>query len=1303
MRAVLERTREAACAMGPLRALRHVSGLMLLLATSLLGAAPALATEKSGQDAGKASASGCVTCHTRTDAASMHESPAVRLDCVDCHGGNAAIEVDPELAAGSAEYEGRKREAHVAPRYPDRWPSSANPERTYALLNDERPEFVRFVNPGDLRIADETCGTPRCHPSEVERVRTSMMTHGAMLWGAALYNNGSFPLKNPRFGESYARDGIPQRLQTIPAPTPEETRLKGVLPDLSPLPRFEVSQPGNILRVFERGENRLSLRGPGTVNLTDPVFLGLQKTRLLDPILSFLGTNDHPGDYRSSGCSACHVVYANDRDPFHAGPYAQYGNRGATATSDPTIPRGERGHPIRHVFTSAIPSSQCVVCHIHPGTSFANTYLGYTWWDNETDGEFLYPREQRDPTLQNEHESLTRNPEASAIRGLWGDLWPDAASHEGDVAGPDFLARTSELGGRMQSTVLADFHGHGWLFRAIFKHDRKGRLLDAAGDPIEEPTPEKLVDAVRTRVEDRPHGGRGMPVHLKDIHLEKGMHCVDCHFEQDMHGNGKLYGEVRNAIEIDCVDCHGTIRGRPTLRTSGPAAPSGGTDLSPKRTPFGTRVFRWEGERLIQQSMVDPDTSWEVVQVLDTVTPGSRHYSELSRLAKTLRRDGRTWGDVPPSAPDVRSGAAAATGAEAAGSDDAAADLAHADDEMACYTCHTSWMTSCFGCHLPMRANQRRPMLHNEGELTRNWTQYNYQVLRDDVFMLGRDGTVTGGRIVPVRSSSAVLVGSQNQDREWVYSQQQTVSAEGFSGQAFNPHFPHAVRGRETKTCTDCHLSTVGDNNAWMAQLLLQGTNFVNFLGRYVWVAQEQHGLEAVIVTERSEPQAVIGSHLQRLAYPDNYRKHLERGRLLDGSGMYHHPGNDILTLPWRRETAQYLQLRGEYLYSANGRGGLRVYDVAEIDNKAISERITTSVVSPLGQRLYVRTQDAAAVISPTTLAVDPLRSRRPENEEQSIHPLYGYLYVIDRAEGLILTEAGTLLDGNPANNFLERARLADGTTAYNPDGALRDGVGGTMVGHYLYVCTDHGLVVVDVDEPLSPRIVATFGAPALVRPRQVAVQFRYAFVVDAEGFKVLDVTNLGEPNPVPAATVRLDNAHDVYVARTYAYVAAGAQGLAIIDIERPEQPSIDQIYTAEGQINDARAVKVGMTNASLFAYVADGHNGLRVIQLTSPDTPGFQGFSPRPRPDLPDHGLIATYKTHGPAVALSKGLDRDRAVDESGNQLAVFGRRGARPLALDEQRRLYVREGAVYAVPELRGSADVRHHFGEPRALARR
>jgi hypothetical protein len=78
-----------------------------------------------------------------------------------------------------------------------------------------------------------------------------------------------------------------------------------------------------------------------------------------------------------------------------------------------------------------------------------------------------------------------------------------------------------------------------------------------------------------------------------------------------------------------------------------------------------------------------------------------------------------------------------------------------------------------------------------------------------------------------------------------------------------------------------------------------------------------------------------------------------------------------------------------------------------------------------------------------------------------------------------------------------------------------------------------------------------------------------------------------------------------------------------------------------------------------------------------SPETSqDLWGFSPEPRPEL-----IATYKTKGPAVALSKGLDRDRAVDESGNQLTVFGRRGARPMTLLESQKLYLRDGKLYTV----------------------
>ncbi|HKP70615.1 MAG TPA: hypothetical protein VJV05_15115, partial [Pyrinomonadaceae bacterium] len=826
---------------------------------------------------------------------------------------------------------------------------------------------------------------------------------------------------------------------------------------------------------------------------------------------------------------------------------------------------------------------------------------------------------------------------------------------------------------------FADSHGHGWVYKNVYKKDRKGNLLDAQDNKIEPDDPNKWNKAV----------------HLQDIHLERGMHCVDCHFRQDAHGTGILYNEPRAAVEIGCVDCHGSMKERANTITSGPGAmpvseaekarretakkPITGRDLtrlqfrgSDGRRRSVLEVINRDAKRkdangkdvelkrgdIVQNSIVEPGRWWKVKQTADTVTPGNPDYNEKSAYAKTMQRDATTWGDA--TAANER--------------------LAHQDSSITCYACHTSWVTSCFGCHLSMEANRKMPNRHNEGGMSRNYTSYNFQVIRDDIFMLGKDGTVTGHQVAPVRSSSAVLVSSRNQNREWIYHQQQTVSAEGFNGQAFNTHVPHTVRGKETQTCSDCHVSKDKDNNAWLAQVMLQGTNFVNFMGRYIYVAAED-ALEAIAVTEHNEPQAVYGSTLHRLAYKDNFDEFVRDGREL--KEVYENKG--------KPEVLQ-VQVRGEYAYIAAGKGGLRVYDVAQIDHKGFSERIVKAPVSPLGQKFYVDTKYATAVAAPSTLAVDPARWRTvrnddgtykqvpPEeavrlnaeakaagkpapaiNEEQPIHPLYAYLYVADREEGLILVNAATLLDGDPRNNFLRRA------LTFNPDGALNGASNITIAGNFVWITTPRDVVVVDLSTPLQPKISARI---PFDEARAVAVQFLYAFVVDRTGLHVVDIRELqskGEVRRVDGADVPLNHANDIYLARTYAYVANGSEGIAIIDVERPEQPRLDQTFNAEGALNDTHAIRIAMTNASLYAYIADGKNGLRVLQMTDPETmPTYAGFSPRPEPRL-----IASYKTHGPALHISKGLDRDRAADESGNQIAVFGRRGARPFGYEEVMRM--------------------------------
>jgi len=71
----------------------------------------------------------------------MHQNPGVVLGCADCHGGDARVRVDGNAKREDPGYHEALQRAHVLPRDPRAWswPSSANPERTYTLLNRESP------------------------------------------------------------------------------------------------------------------------------------------------------------------------------------------------------------------------------------------------------------------------------------------------------------------------------------------------------------------------------------------------------------------------------------------------------------------------------------------------------------------------------------------------------------------------------------------------------------------------------------------------------------------------------------------------------------------------------------------------------------------------------------------------------------------------------------------------------------------------------------------------------------------------------------------------------------------------------------------------------------------------------------------------------------------------------------------------------------------------------------------------------------------------------------------------------------
>src|SRR5260370_22886004 len=117
---------------------------------------------------------------------------------------------------------------------------------------------------------------------------------------------------------------------------------------------------------------------------------------------------------------------------------------------------------------------------------------------------------------------------------------------------------------------------------------------------------------------------------------------------------------------------------------------------------------------------MSPDVRWEIPQTIDTIDPLSPHYKPKSAYAKTLRRDGETWGGIVPGTANASENSTVLNG-QVSNTTEASSrnltgltgqvserrvHLAHDNSAMDCQICHTSWAPSCFGRHLPSKATQ---------------------------------------------------------------------------------------------------------------------------------------------------------------------------------------------------------------------------------------------------------------------------------------------------------------------------------------------------------------------------------------------------------------------------------------------------------------------------------------------------------------------------------------------------------------------------------------------------------------------
>ncbi len=431
-----------------------------------------------------------------------------------------------------------------------------------------------YRNPGDLGIVENSCGM--CHSKVVKKMVKSLHATSAGIISGARYLWAAQEDKNAL----YAVRAVEDKDGDVP-------REYGAMKALKQIPRYQDSK--------------------------QPVDDYLRNQCLRCHI--WTEGARRRGDYRSSGCSACHVLYADD---------------GLSRSGDPTIPKDEPGHPIHHEITVKIPSEECVHCHNRGGRTGVS-FLGMM---------------------------------------------------ESDGYGTPF---------REDGTKQLKLHGKHYNFLQ------------------------------------------------RDVHYDKGMACIDCHTENDVHGDGNIYSKREQAVEIECSDCHGTIKEFSLLKTS-------------RGNPL---------ENLQRQN--------DEVVLLGKIDGKLHKVQQIRSLAQR---------DTLPVAMLIEG---------------------HIE-KLECYTCHARWAPQCYGCHAKMDKRERaNDWVNGTKDSTYKW-QESRSYLRWETPVLGIN---TEGKVSPFITACQVIFSLIGKDGRAEESNKVYITADGHYGIAHNPIQPHTVtrKARTCENC----------------------------------------------------------------------------------------------------------------------------------------------------------------------------------------------------------------------------------------------------------------------------------------------------------------------------------------------------------------------------------------------------------------------------------------------------------------------------------------------------------------------
>ncbi len=307
--------------------------------------------DQAGREDSVATAESCMKCHN----GSLHddyagpglENPhpfpgdAEVLRCTQCHGGNAAgtdrltSHVPPPPSIGDREQQ--DNDAHA-------WFNKLTlagidkvPDYTVNGVTYTGIDYLQFLNPGDLRVSSRQRGCGECHEAHATGVSRGPIATSMGIFSGSFYAVGmenAIPAHQGLFDDNAADYGW----RAVSDPTHVHDPLNdGKIGQLleAPVWSARVQSPENIFRNQQFSAANLV----NDVNPDGSVVTGSRLAKLYQEQVAFTcgdchlgssGANNRYGDFRPSGCSACHMPYSLD---------------GRSRSQDPNVPKCEPEDP----------------------------------------------------------------------------------------------------------------------------------------------------------------------------------------------------------------------------------------------------------------------------------------------------------------------------------------------------------------------------------------------------------------------------------------------------------------------------------------------------------------------------------------------------------------------------------------------------------------------------------------------------------------------------------------------------------------------------------------------------------------------------------------------------------------------------------------------------------------------------------------------------------------------------------------------------------------------------------------------